>query len=112
VTPLETAIRVVIDLLIRGEYGVIEKMTQGRRLSAAELEDAVTSYGRRLVGPPDGWLNLVDVVPIDEGELSSFFAAVPLWTEEEGRSDLTVELRLTEIAQQVYDTEVLDLHVL
>lgn len=111
-SPLETAIRVIIDLLIRGEYEAIDMLTRGRRLSAAALEGAVSSYGRKLAMPPDSWMDIVDIVPIDEGEQAKFFAAVPLWTVEEGRSDLTLELRLSEFAPQVYDTEVLDLRVL
>lgn len=111
-SPLETAIRVIVELLVRREYDAIARLTHCRRLSASDLQHAVLSYGRKLARPPDGWIDLVDVVPIDDREQAAFFAAVPLWTEEEGRSDLTLELRLSEFAPQLYDTEVLDVHVL
>jgi hypothetical protein len=112
VTPLETAIQAIVDLLIRREFQAIEKLSDGRRLSAAELEAAVSSYGCTLCAPPKGWIAAIDIVPIDGRDPAKFFAAVPLWTEEEGRSDLTLELRLTESAPGAYETEVLDLHVL
>ncbi len=57
-------------------------------------------------------MNLIEIVPIDDGDEARFFAAVPLWTEQEGRSDLTLELRVSELAPDVFNTEVLDLHVL
>jgi hypothetical protein len=38
--------------------------------------------------------------------------AAPLWTAEEGRSDLTLELRLIEFAPEAYEVEIEDLHVL
>jgi hypothetical protein len=37
---------------------------------------------------------------------------VDLWTVEEGRSDLTLELRLTETGGEPYDIEIHDPHVL
>jgi hypothetical protein len=38
--------------------------------------------------------------------------AVPLWTSEEGRSDLTLELRLTEFAPELHRATLLNVHVL
>jgi hypothetical protein len=51
------------------------------------------------------------VTPISSGG-PELHVAVPLGTDEEGRSDLTLELHLTELAAGVFETEVLDLHVL
>lgn len=110
-TPIETAVGVVVGLITRGEYDVVESLTRGRRLSAGSLREAVETYGRSLVPPPEGWTQVVDVVPV-ETTPGTYFVAAPLWTAEEGRSDLTLELHLSEIAPGVYDTEVLDLHVL
>lgn len=110
-TPLETAVRVIVDLLVRGEYATVEAVTGGKRLNAGELERAVADYGRTLVPPTDDWWSTVQITPISE-PASAFHIAAPLWTAEEGRSDLTVELRLQESIPGVFDTEVLDLHVL
>jgi hypothetical protein len=109
---IETAIRVIVDLLTRGQFDAVERITRGRRLSAERLAAAITSYGRTLVSPGESWWASVEVTPIDAGDRASFHIAAPLWTTEEGLSDLTVELRLVESAPQVYETEVLDIHVL
>ena len=109
---LETAVRVIIDLLVRGQFDTVERVTGGRRLSAERLAEIIASYGRTLVASGDDWWDTVEVTPIDAGDRGAFHVAAPLWTEEEGRSDLTVELRLIESATQVYEAEVLDIHVL
>jgi len=46
------------------------------------------------------------------GERPTFHVGASLWTKEEGRSDLTLSLHLTETPQHIYEIEVLDLHVL
>lgn len=111
-SPVEAAIRVIIDLLVRGQYETIEKLTRGRHLSADQILAAVTGYGRHLTIPGNGWWDAVIVTPITPSHGKGFHVAAPLWTYEEGPSDLTLELRLTETVQQVFESEVLDLHVL
>lgn len=108
---IETAVRVIISLLVRGEYQAIERVTHRRRLSAQQLERAVTDYRRTVVEPAAGWWDEVTVTPIDAGDRAAFHVAAPLWTAEEGRSDLTLELKLVGSGQDTYESEVLDLHV-
>ena len=108
---IETAVRVLIGLLIRGDYATIERVTRGRLVTAEQLQQAVLEYGRTLVEPGADWWNQVTVTPIDAGDRAAFHVAAPLWTVEEGRSDLTLELRLAESAPGVYESEVLDFHV-
>src|SRR5256885_9347003 len=48
------ALHAVLGLLVDGEYETLAMMTQGKRLSATELRDAVESYGRTLIHPPEG----------------------------------------------------------
>jgi hypothetical protein len=113
VNAIQAAVRVHVDLLVRRDYSTIERMTRGRRLSATDLERAVSEYRRKLVNPDGGWWESVEVTPIRSADQSSaYHVAVPLWTQEEGRSDLTLELQLTEIEPEIYESEVLDLHVL
>ena len=102
---------VIVDLLVRGEYETVERVTRARRLTSRELADAVARYGRTLVTPRAGWWESVEITPV-RAQGRVFHAAVPLWTAEEGRSDLTLELELSEIAAGVYETSVEDIHVL
>ena len=109
---IEVAVRVVMDLLVRGQYVTVEKVTRGRRLGADQISSAISSYGRLLVPPGDDWWSYVKITPTDAGDLPSFHVVAPLWTREEGRSDLALEMILHESPLKVYDTELLNIHVL
>lgn len=109
-----TLVSTVVNLIVRGEYETAEALTRSRRLSAGELEDAVQRYGRHLVSPPQDTWNKLHVIPVKRRwrKKREYTVVVPMWTQEEGASDLTLELRVKEASQGLYDAEVLDLHVL
>jgi hypothetical protein len=111
-SPIEAAVRAVVDLLVDGEYETIERATKQSRLDAADLRQAVADYGRTLTAPGEAWWSLVEVTPVDASAGGGFHVAAPLWTKEEERSDLSLELRLIESAPQRYEVAVEDLHVL
>jgi hypothetical protein len=111
-TPIEVSVRTIVDLLVRGEYMGVERITQGFRRSAAEIAEAIGEYGRTLVAPdPQAWWPLVVITPVTS-EPGKVHVAAPLWTEEEGRSDLTVELWLTEFMPGLFRPGLLNIHVL
>jgi hypothetical protein len=109
---VEAAVRDIIDHLTRGEYeAAVEAATRGARPSAEEFERAITDYGRTLINPDDRWWTTVTVTPL-AGQPGAYHLAAPLWTAEEGMSDLTLELWAWESSGGLVDVEVLDLHVL
>ena len=109
--PFESVVHDVVAQLAAGRYADLERRTRGVRLSADELAHAVREYGRQVIPPPDAVLPL-DVVPITGAELPAWSVNVPLWTAEEGRSDLTLELTVRAGPAGAYDVEIDDLHVL
>ena len=109
-TAVETAIRIVVDLLVRQQYGMVEAVASGK-LTARDLEAAIQQYGRELAPPGEGWWASVVLTRV-AGSAGALHAAVPLWTVEEGRSDLTLELELSESVPGVYDVRTLDLGTL
>jgi len=106
-----TAVRTIVGLLVDGSYDVIEAMTRSRRLSSEDLRGAVEGFGRTLAPIPTDALEHLDVVQIEGADHPTLHVVVDLWTEE-GKSDLSLELRLTDLYGGAYDIEVLDLHVL
>ncbi|HEX6207981.1 MAG TPA: hypothetical protein VF058_06425 [Actinomycetota bacterium] len=108
---LMATVRTVVDLIVRGEFETLESMTRGRRLTASELRASVEAYGRKLARPPEEAWEEIDVVEV-ESESRIYNVHIPLWTEEEGRSDLTLELTLTEFAPGLFSIEVDGIHVL
>jgi hypothetical protein len=112
VTPVEVTVGTVVDLLVRSEYETVERITEGDRMSASEIAEAISEYGRTLVLPePTEWWPLVMVTPVT-AEPGKLHVAAPLWTAEEGRSDLTLELWLNEIGPDLYRATLLNIHVL
>jgi hypothetical protein len=90
-------------------------------MSATQISEAISKYGRTLVPPDsDEWWPLVEITPVVE-EPGKLHVAAPLWTAEEGRSDLTLELWLTEVVPlgdwapefgQLWRAALLDIHVI
>jgi len=59
-----------------------------------DLPRAVREYGRSLVAPDASWWSTVTLTPVD-ATAGGLHVEAPLWTAEEGRSDLSLEARLT-----------------
>jgi hypothetical protein len=114
VWPFESAVREVIALLARRQYSALEKLSGGVRLSAAHLRTTVREYGRTIVVPPPDATPPLDVVEILPGRATrrSWSVEVDLWTAEEGRSDLTLEMTVREGKDDGYMIELDNLHVL
>ena len=108
---MQTAVAMVANLLAAGDYGSVERMTSGRRLSAADLERAVHDYGEKLVRIPSEALDDLEVIEVTGSDPAAFMIDIDLWTEQEGRSDLTLSLELVDRYSGAYEISVLDLHV-
>ena len=79
------AVRVVVGLLVRGEYEELETLTEARRLTAAEIAAAVARHGRDLISPPDAAFREVDAVavPHEPADEHAFHVEFPLWSNQE-----------------------------
>jgi hypothetical protein len=108
---LKNAVQEVVADLVDGKYQELERRTGGVRLTSVEMEEAVRGYGRTLIHLPAGALECVDVIRIDRLSRPSWSLVVPLWTREEGRSDLSLELTLRE-GNDGLAVEIDDIHVL
>ena len=102
----------VIELLVGYRYDDLEKRTGGVRLSADMLEEAVTQYGKTLVFPPPDALANLDIVPVACEGPKTWSVRADLWTSEEGRSDLTLELTVIKDEGKRTIVELDNLHVL
>jgi hypothetical protein len=90
VPPLDLLGRLV-DRLIVGDYEGAADLSRFDRLPPAQIRWAIDTYGRTLVPiPPEGW-NLIDIVAIRPSAGGGWSVRLPLWTAEEGRSDLEVQ---------------------
>lgn len=109
-TPLFLAIRDLVDLLVRGAYAELEADGRIGRLTADELRTAIEQYGQTLVALPDEAPRAISVYP-HSTQPSVLALDIPLWTLEEGQSDLTLSLT-AEMTERLIKVRIDDLHVL
>jgi hypothetical protein len=109
---LARTLRHVATLLVAGEYAELARETNGQQLTAEELEQAVVEYGHRLVPPPNGVWEARSIIEVEGATPEAWSIYVDLWTADEGRADLTLELTLRESERDTYDVEIDNLHVL
>jgi hypothetical protein len=77
-----------------------------------ELERAVADYGSVTVIPlPLEAADEIEVIPTNS-LLPTWAVVVDLYTEEEGRSDLSLEMTLSESSTPLYKVELDDLRVM
>lgn len=100
----------LVDDLVAGNFASIDADGRIGRLTQKELRNAIAEYGRTLVPIPKDGTDEADVYPLD-GAPGRFAVDVPLWTQEEGRSDLTLSLIVVETHDAV-EVSINDLHVL
>ena len=110
----ERCVSAIVDLLVAGRYDELAHFCGGLRLSAEQLASAVAEHGCKLVQPPTS-AQPPDFVRIDASVAEAWSVVVPLYTLEEGLSDLSLELTLERDPQTPpygFRAEIDGLHVL
>ena len=92
---LEPVVRSVVNRLVSGEYADAVQDCPASRLTADDLLEAVQDYGRTLIEPPPDAYRDLDVVAVRDSSHPTWSVRAPLWSREEGRSDLTLELTIS-----------------
>ena len=109
-TKIKEETKQIVRWLVACDYDAIEKYTNSVRLPADELKYAVGDYGREIVMPPDENFDELDIIKVENAR--EWSVRCSLWTKEEGRSDLTLELSLIEISDEGFQVEIDNLIVL
>lgn len=86
--------REMVDQLARGDYESLVEQSVKSRLTSDDLRTVIRDYGRKLVSPPGDAYKKLDAVQVKGAAVPTWSVRAPLWTEEEGRSDLTLELTI------------------
>ena len=100
---------IVANLLVKGEYDVVEALTSGRNMTAKRLQHLIEADGRGFIFAPVSAYEELYGEQIGE-EPATFHVWFPLWTAE-GPSDLVLELNVTEDIPDTVGTEIADLRV-
>ena len=108
---IRTKVYEIMTLLAQGRYDDLESETHGIRLTKEQMANAISSYGRRLALPPAEAFDLMEVVAVSDAKPPRWSIVMPLWTVEEGGSDLSLGLTLVENGEAIH-IELDDIHVL
>jgi hypothetical protein len=102
----------VYKLLVCGHYEALASLTRGVRLSAEDVRVAVHNYRYVLRPWPSDQPMFIDVVEVTGANPRRWNIRADAYTEEEGRSDLSMELTLIESQPAELDVQFDDLRVL
>jgi hypothetical protein len=107
-------VRKIVELLVAKDYAEIERISNGVRVPAMDIEKTICRYGRTLIEPPPEAFRNFDAFQLDEtsDNLPAWAVSFDLWSKEEGLSDLTLELTIRFTESKEMAVEIDDLHVL
>lgn len=108
---LRAASRDIVTKLASGDYEAVVGQCVKSRLSDSDLREVICEYDRHLIEPPADAYGTLDALQIAHAPVPSWSVRVPLWTKEEGMSDLTLELTVV-LDERGLQIELDDLHVL
>src|SRR5688500_4313886 len=101
----------VLRCVVAQDFDTLLQIAPGSRMTAEDLRTALADYHREPIMPVAPVEELFDVVEVHGSSPASWSVGLPLWTKEEGRSDLTLEMRFIDSDADLYTIEIEDLHV-
>ncbi len=110
-TKTKKTIQHIVDLLVQQNFSELVKLTNGVRLNSKEIQTAISSFGRTLINVPSSAFHKLDLVPVKNSKPAKFSVWFPLWTHEEGRSDLCLQLTLIESKNDRFQVQLDDIRV-
>ena len=106
---IEETVKHLYSLLFSKKYEDIEAFTQGVRMSSAEINECISEYGCKLVPYPEEIA--LDIVLVEGSDPKEWSVIAPIYTEEEGLSDLSLELSLIDNNTTFYKTGLENIRV-
>lgn len=105
-----TEIRRLVKDLAEHRFAELEADGRAGRVTAEELKHTIDAYGMTITELPDEAIGLIEIYSV-HGQPGLLLADVPLWTLQEGRSDLTLSVTIhqTETCSKV---EINDISVM
>src|SRR5437870_12692774 len=87
---LDRTVRLFGVLLAQKRYAELKALDREHRLTPDSIADRVDEYGRTVVPFPEGEPARIDIQEIPNHSPRRWSVLIPLWTAEEGESDITL----------------------
>ncbi len=97
---LETVVRGFVTKLAGGDYKAVVAECCASRLSSDDIREVIIGYGKTFIAPPIDAYRELDAVPVRDTAAPTWSVRAPLWSEEEGRSDLELQLTISQRGDQ------------
>lgn len=118
---LVKTLKLIVNLAADRKYSeIIERFPSEMNLTVEEIKREIEEYPATLIYPPEkefeeyileNDFDNIFFVEIKEDFPEEWSVRVPVWTAEEGASDLHLVLILTESNQDIYDVQLRDILV-
>jgi len=108
---LESVVRTLVNRFAIGDYEDVLNHCSTSRLTADDLRQVIEDYGCTFIEPPPSAYTNLDAVGVRNARKPTWSVRAPLWSKEEGRSDLTLEVTVIQDGDR-WDVQLEDLHVL
>ena len=99
----------IITLLVSKEYEELTNEIDCQGLSSNDILNIIEDFGETLVVPKLEQLEELNIIDIDENEWAIDF---DLWTQESGKSDLTIQLTIKRNSDKSLDIKLDDIHII
>lgn len=109
--PVEDIVREIIALLAGQQYQELERFVPGAKMRAEDIARVIQDYGKTVVPCPEPIEDVIDIVEVTGSARPTWSVVVPVYTQDEGRSDLSVELTITELEDGTYMVALENIHV-
>jgi len=97
---LQTVVRHLVTKLAGGDYEGVVAECSASRLSSDVIRQVVSDYGKTFVVPPTDAYSDLDAVLVRNTAEPTWSVRAPLWSKEEGRSDLELQLTISQRGDQ------------
>lgn len=111
-TKAAKTLKYILTLFFKKDYRALEELTNGVRLSKEDIEMAINDYDAIIIMPPSSVYENLDIIEIQNSNPKAWSVRFDLWTEEEGESDLSLELTFIESNHELYNIEIDNIHVM
>ena len=105
---IEETVRHIYELLYQSKYTELMELTGRRCLGEDQISQTLSSYGHKLSPYPEHIV--LDVVEIMEARPKEYNVLAPIYTEDEGLSELCLELQLIENQEGKLRAEIDGIH--
>lgn len=102
----------ILNLLAESKYSELSELCIGNDIQAEDIERAVSDYPYKPIYPKSEINDLLNIIEVEDSNPREWSVYCDLWTEEEGRSDLNLQISLIESPGEFYQFQIDGIHVL